>query len=184
MKRHLIALGVAVIALAVGVGTATAANDPPPGADQLLGQLAGATQGAPAAGTAGQTASNASLPVGISGLSGVAVGSGSGSATQTAGNSADGNATNTSSTDQTANATQTGGSSSCTSGCGGAGQAQAIDQSALTKQDADAEAAAHDVMTRPSYRIDLILGEGPGRARYLTSDLGIGYVRCNADYRS
>ena len=59
-----------VIALAVGVGTATAANDPPPGADQLLGQMAGATQGAPAAGTAGQTASNASLPVGISGLSG------------------------------------------------------------------------------------------------------------------
>ena len=57
-------------------------------------------------------------------------------------NSADGNASNTSSTDQTANATQTGGSSSCLSGCGGAGQAQAVDQSALTKQNADAEAAA------------------------------------------
>ena len=49
---------------------------------------------------------------------------------------------------------------------------------------ADAEAAAHDVMARPSYRVDLVLGEGPGRARYLTSDLGIGYVKCNADYRS
>jgi glutamate N-acetyltransferase/amino-acid N-acetyltransferase len=49
---------------------------------------------------------------------------------------------------------------------------------------ADAEAAAHEVMARPSYRIDLVLGEGPGRARYLTCDLGMGYVRCNADYRS
>jgi glutamate N-acetyltransferase / amino-acid N-acetyltransferase len=46
------------------------------------------------------------------------------------------------------------------------------------------EAEAHQIMTRPEYRIDLILGNGPGRARYLTSDLGMGYVRCNADYRS
>ena len=46
------------------------------------------------------------------------------------------------------------------------------------------EAEAHQIMTRPEYRIDLILGDGPGRARYLTSDLGMGYVRCNADYRS
>jgi N-acetylglutamate synthase/N-acetylornithine aminotransferase len=46
------------------------------------------------------------------------------------------------------------------------------------------EAEAHQIMTRPAYRIDLILGEGTGRARYLTSDLGMGYVRCNADYRS
>jgi glutamate N-acetyltransferase/amino-acid N-acetyltransferase len=49
---------------------------------------------------------------------------------------------------------------------------------------AEAEAAAHEVMSRPSYRIDLVLGDGSGRARYLTSDFGIGYVRCNADYRS
>jgi glutamate N-acetyltransferase/amino-acid N-acetyltransferase len=49
---------------------------------------------------------------------------------------------------------------------------------------AAAEAEAHEVMTRPSYRVDLVLGDGPGHARYLTSDLGIGYVRCNADYRS
>jgi glutamate N-acetyltransferase/amino-acid N-acetyltransferase len=49
---------------------------------------------------------------------------------------------------------------------------------------AAAEAEAHEVMARPSYRIDLVLGEGPGHARYLTSDLGMGYVRCNADYRS
>ena len=52
MKRNLFALGIATLALAVGVGTATAATDPPPGADQILGQLAGATQDAPAAGTA------------------------------------------------------------------------------------------------------------------------------------
>jgi glutamate N-acetyltransferase/amino-acid N-acetyltransferase len=51
-------------------------------------------------------------------------------------------------------------------------------------QGATLEAEAHQIMTRPSYRIDLILGEGPGRARYLTCDLGMGYVRCNADYRS
>ena len=41
MKRNLFALGIATLALAVGVGTATAATDPPPGADQILGQLAG-----------------------------------------------------------------------------------------------------------------------------------------------
>jgi glutamate N-acetyltransferase / amino-acid N-acetyltransferase len=46
------------------------------------------------------------------------------------------------------------------------------------------EARAHEIMARPSYRIDLVLGDGPGYWRYLTSDLGIGYVRCNADYRS
>jgi glutamate N-acetyltransferase/amino-acid N-acetyltransferase len=51
-------------------------------------------------------------------------------------------------------------------------------------QGAAREAEAHRIMTRPSYRIDLVLGDGPGRARYLTCDLGMGYVRCNADYRS
>jgi glutamate N-acetyltransferase/amino-acid N-acetyltransferase len=59
----------------------------------------------------------------------------------------------------------------------------AIVEAGLAKGPA-AEAEAHQVMTRPSYRIDLILGDGPGHSRYLTSDLGIGYVRCNADYRS
>jgi len=49
---------------------------------------------------------------------------------------------------------------------------------------AAAEREAHEVMTLPSYRIDLVLGDGAGQARCLTSDLGIGYVRCNADYRS
>jgi glutamate N-acetyltransferase/amino-acid N-acetyltransferase len=49
---------------------------------------------------------------------------------------------------------------------------------------AEREAAAHEVMTRPSYSVELVLGDGPGRGRYLTCDLGLGYVRCNADYRS
>lgn len=49
---------------------------------------------------------------------------------------------------------------------------------------AEAEARAHAVMEQPSYRIDVTVGDGPGNARYLTCDLGIGYVRCNADYRS
>jgi len=49
---------------------------------------------------------------------------------------------------------------------------------------AEREAAAHDAMALPSYRIELVLGRGPGVGRYLTCDLGTGYVRCNADYRS
>ncbi len=39
-------------------------------------------------------------------------------------------------------------------------------------------------MKGPSYVIELSLGDGPGRARYLTSDLGHGYVDVNAGYRS
>jgi glutamate N-acetyltransferase/amino-acid N-acetyltransferase len=48
----------------------------------------------------------------------------------------------------------------------------------------DAEARAAAVLREPAYRIELTLGNGPGRARYLTSDLGHGYVNVNADYRS
>jgi glutamate N-acetyltransferase/amino-acid N-acetyltransferase len=49
---------------------------------------------------------------------------------------------------------------------------------------ADAEARAAVVLEQASYRIELRLGSGPGRARYLTSDLGHGYIDVNADYRS
>jgi glutamate N-acetyltransferase/amino-acid N-acetyltransferase len=49
---------------------------------------------------------------------------------------------------------------------------------------ADAEARARAVMAEPSYVVDVSLGEGPGRARYFACDLGIGYVKCNASYRS
>jgi glutamate N-acetyltransferase/amino-acid N-acetyltransferase len=48
----------------------------------------------------------------------------------------------------------------------------------------DAESRAAAVLREASYRIELTLGNGPGRARYLTSDLGHGYVNVNADYRS
>ena len=141
MKTLLMTVGALLTALAVGVGAATAADSPPWGAGQLASQSAGTEQGAPSLGSAGQLASNASLPSGYS-TSAAPIGGASSSATQTADNSANGNASNSSSTAQTANATQTGGSSSCLSGCGGAGQSQVVDQSAVTKQDADAKATA------------------------------------------
>jgi len=48
----------------------------------------------------------------------------------------------------------------------------------------EAERRAHEVMVHGSYRIDVVLGRGPGKGRYLMCDLGYDYVRCNADYRS
>lgn len=47
-----------------------------------------------------------------------------------------------------------------------------------------AEERAHEVMLNGSYRIELVLGRGPGRGHYYMCDLGHDYVRCNADYRS
>jgi glutamate N-acetyltransferase/amino-acid N-acetyltransferase len=49
---------------------------------------------------------------------------------------------------------------------------------------AAAERDAAQVMAGPSYTIELILGNGPGAARYLTSDLGHHYLDLNAGYRS
>lgn len=49
---------------------------------------------------------------------------------------------------------------------------------------AEAEARAATVLAQAAYRIELSLGSGTGRGRYLTSDLGHGYVDVNADYRS
>jgi len=49
---------------------------------------------------------------------------------------------------------------------------------------AEPEKRARLVMAQPSYAIEVVLGEGPGHARYFACDLGIGYVRCNASYRS
>jgi glutamate N-acetyltransferase / amino-acid N-acetyltransferase len=46
------------------------------------------------------------------------------------------------------------------------------------------EAEARAIMASPSYGIDLVLGSGPGRGRYLMCDLGMAYVKCNAGYRS
>ena len=49
---------------------------------------------------------------------------------------------------------------------------------------AEAEKRANEVLKQPSYEIELTLGDGPGEFRYLTSDLGHGYVDVNAGYRS
>jgi glutamate N-acetyltransferase / amino-acid N-acetyltransferase len=48
----------------------------------------------------------------------------------------------------------------------------------------EAEAEAQRRMAARDYAIELALGDGPGRASYLTSDLGHGYVDVNASYRS
>jgi glutamate N-acetyltransferase/amino-acid N-acetyltransferase len=48
----------------------------------------------------------------------------------------------------------------------------------------EAEQRANQIMKQPSFVIELELGPGPGRARYLTCDLGHGYVDVNAGYRS
>jgi glutamate N-acetyltransferase / amino-acid N-acetyltransferase len=49
---------------------------------------------------------------------------------------------------------------------------------------AEAEKRANELLKLPSYTITLTLGDGPGEFRYLTSDLGHGYVDVNAGYRS
>jgi glutamate N-acetyltransferase / amino-acid N-acetyltransferase len=49
---------------------------------------------------------------------------------------------------------------------------------------AEAEKQANEILKRPSYSIELRLGDGPGEFRYLTSDLGHAYVDVNAGYRS
>ena len=167
MKRLLIAVGIAAIALAVGVGTATAAD--PSGGAQGTGQLAGTLQGAPSTSQAGQTASNTGLPAGFSG-SGLAISPGSSSATQDAGNSATSNSSNDSTTGQKATGTQTGGSSSCASGCGGAGQSQTIDQAAATKQDADANSKADQNAVNANVPVSIAGGNVSGGSSSATQN--------------
>jgi len=48
----------------------------------------------------------------------------------------------------------------------------------------EAEAEAQRRMAQETYVIELALGDGPGRALCVTSDLGHGYVDVNAGYRS
>jgi glutamate N-acetyltransferase/amino-acid N-acetyltransferase len=48
----------------------------------------------------------------------------------------------------------------------------------------DAEAAAASVMKGLEYTVRVSLGRGPGRARYLTCDMGKSYIAVNANYRS
>ncbi len=106
---------------------------------QAVGQNAVTKQNAKADADAKQNAVNANVPVTIAGGS---VFGGSSSANQNASNTAAAAAGNLALTSQTANATQVGGSSSCSFGCGGAGQFQAVGQNALTFQNAKADADA------------------------------------------
>ena len=48
----------------------------------------------------------------------------------------------------------------------------------------DAEQRATEILQRPSYVVELVLGDGPGQFSYLTSDLGHQYIDVNAGYRS
>ncbi|HEU4450505.1 MAG TPA: hypothetical protein VFR63_11080 [Gaiellaceae bacterium] len=134
--RH-IALVATALALAVGASPAWAQDGS--GQAQTIGQSAVTAQSAKADADAKQNAVNGNAPVTIAG--GNVVG-GSSSANQTASNAAKAAAGNVASTSQTAAATQVGGSSSCTAGCGGSGQYQAVDQTAVTLQKADADADA------------------------------------------
>lgn len=49
---------------------------------------------------------------------------------------------------------------------------------------ADAEALAQRIMAGPRYAIRVQVGTGPGRASYLTCDIGHRYIDVNAGYRS
>ena len=48
----------------------------------------------------------------------------------------------------------------------------------------DAERRAADVMKRRAFTLRIALGDGPGAAWLITSDLSVEYVKINADYRS
>jgi glutamate N-acetyltransferase/amino-acid N-acetyltransferase len=49
---------------------------------------------------------------------------------------------------------------------------------------AEAERGAHEVMRRGEYTIRVHLHQGRGEGRHVTCDLGVDYVKLNADYRS
>lgn len=55
-------------------------------------------------------------------------------------------------------------------------------QGGLVADYAEEEAAA--VMLKDEFRLELAVGNGPGKAVFWTSDLSHGYVSINADYRS
>jgi hypothetical protein len=137
VKRVLLAIGASAFTLAIGVGTASA--DDSSGQAQQVDQGALTLQASSAEATADQNAVNANVPVTVAGGSTYG---GTSSATQDAANAASATSTNDATTDQTAIAAQTGGTSDCKIGCGGAGQAQQIDQQAATIQKAASDADA------------------------------------------
>lgn len=48
----------------------------------------------------------------------------------------------------------------------------------------EAEALAAAVLKKPAFSVVLALNKGPGKARMLTSDFSVAYVKINADYRT
>jgi hypothetical protein len=114
----------------VGCGGAGQAQD--------LSQAALTLQGAKSSADADQNGVNANVPVTLAGDD---VWSGSSSADQTLSDDASSHASNTARTNQTGDQDQSS-SASCLAGCGGPGQAQELDQLALTGQLADSAADA------------------------------------------
>ena len=155
MRRNFIALAAAVLALAVGAGTAAADA----GGYQAIDQSAETGHAAHAGALADQTATNANVPVTIASGD---VSGGPSSANQRAGNSAEASAGNTASTTQSADADQSVGGSGCLAGCGGAGGYQAIDQSAETGQAAHAGALADQTATNANVPVTIASGDVSG----------------------
>ncbi len=136
MKRKLLAVIASTFAFGIGAGEALAQSA---GQAQEVGQQASTSQSADSDANANQNAVNANVPVSIAG--GDIVG-GTSAANQAASNAAKASSSNSSGTLQAAKAVQNGGGSSCTAGCGGSGQAQAVNQQAETDQKAEADADA------------------------------------------
>jgi len=62
------------------------------------------------------------------------------------------------------------------------GEVSIVEKGMPVGKEAEAKAAA--IMAGPEYTIAVSLGRGPGRASYLTCDLGKSYIAVNANYRS
>jgi hypothetical protein len=102
---------------------------------------------------ADQNGVNANVPVLIGGKD---MHGGDSAATQDAANTATSSASNTSTTDQYADQSQSA-DSHCLAGCGGAGQAQNLDQSADTRQDARSTAIAGQTNVNANVPVTIIV---------------------------
>jgi hypothetical protein len=129
----------AVVTSFVAPASALADGSGGTGQAQLSGQTATTLQAALSSATASQNAVSSNAPVNVAGGN---ITGGSSSANQTAINGAVSAALNVANTNQSNSQTQSAGSSGCTIGCGGAGQAQINYQQALTAQLAASEANA------------------------------------------
>jgi hypothetical protein len=128
------------------------------GQAQELSQSAETGQFAFSGATADQTAINANVPVTISAGD---VSGGDNSATQDADNTANANSTNDSTTFQGADQSQDT-SSKCGAGCGGSGQAQALEQDASTHQFAGSKAEADQTAINANVPVTISGGDVSG----------------------